>query len=31
MEDSFEDMLQRYGEKKVELYERIKRELKEVQ
>jgi hypothetical protein len=31
MEDAFEDMLQRYEEKHVELYERIERELKEVQ
>jgi hypothetical protein len=30
MEDTFEYMLQRYKEKKVELYERIERELKEV-
>jgi hypothetical protein len=31
MEDTSEDMLQRYEEKKVELYGRIERELKEVQ
>jgi hypothetical protein len=30
MEDAFEDMLQRYGEKQEELYESIDRELKEV-
>jgi hypothetical protein len=31
MEDASEDMLHRYEEKQVELYERIERELKEVQ
>jgi hypothetical protein len=31
MEDAFEDMLQRYGEKQEELYGIIERELKEVQ
>jgi hypothetical protein len=31
MEDASEDMLQRYKEKQVDLYERIERELKEVQ
>jgi hypothetical protein len=31
MEDAYEDMLQRYEEKKVDLYGRIERELKEVQ
>jgi hypothetical protein len=31
MEDTSEDMLQRYGEKMEELYGRIERELKEVQ
>jgi polyhydroxyalkanoate synthesis regulator phasin len=31
MEDASKDMLQRYKDKQVELYERIERELKEVQ
>lgn len=31
MEDASEDMLQRYEEKQVEFYERIEKELKEVQ
>jgi hypothetical protein len=31
MEDAFEDILQRYGEKKEDLYGRIEKELKEVQ
>jgi polyhydroxyalkanoate synthesis regulator phasin len=30
MEDDFEDILQRYGEKQEEIYGRIERELKEV-
>jgi hypothetical protein len=31
MEDDSEDILQRYGEKKEELYGRVEKELKEVQ
>jgi hypothetical protein len=31
MEDGFEDLLQRYGVKKEELYVRVEKELKEIQ
>jgi hypothetical protein len=31
MEDASEDLLQRYGEKKEELYVRVEKEMKEIQ
>jgi hypothetical protein len=31
MEDAFEDLLERYGVKKEELYESVEKELKEMQ
>jgi hypothetical protein len=31
MEDAFEDILQRYGGKQEELYERVEKEMKEIQ